>query len=93
MSESLKTQTVNGLKRSAIERFSAQGVQFVIQIILARLLLLSDYGIIAMLTIFIAISQTFVDSGFSNALIRKLDRNEEDTTTVFLFNIGVGFIF
>jgi len=93
MSDSLKTKTVNGLKWSAIERFSAQGVQFVIQIILARLLLPSDYGIIAMLTIFIAISQTFVDSGFSNALIRKLDRNEEDTTTVFLFNIGVGFIF
>jgi len=93
MSESLKTKTVNGLKWSAIERFSAQGVQFVIQIILARLLLPSDYGIIAMLTIFIAISQTFVDSGFSNALIRKLDRNEDDNTTAFLFNIGVGFIF
>jgi len=93
MPESLKTKTVNGLKWSAIERFSAQGVQFVIQIILARLLLPSDYGIIAMLAIFIAISQTFVDSGFSNALIRKSDRNEDDNTTAFLFNIGVGIIF
>ena len=93
MSESLKTKTVNGLKWSAIDRFSAQGVQFVIQIFLARLLLPSDYGVIAMLAIFIAISQTFVDSGFSNALIRKLDRNEDDFTTAFIFNIGVGLFF
>lgn len=93
MSKSLKRKAVNGMKWSAIERFSAQGVQFVIQIVLARLLLPSDYGIIAMLTIFIAISQTFVNSGFSNALIRKLDRDENDYTTTFLFNIGVGVIF
>ncbi len=93
MSESLKQKAVNGMKWSAIERFSAQGVQFIIQIILARLLLPSDYGIIAMLTIFIGISQTFVNSGFSNALIRKLDRDENDYTTTFLFNIAVGVIF
>ena len=93
MPESLKTKTVNGLKWSAIERFSTQGVQFVIQIFLARLLLPSDYGVIAMLAIFIAISQSFVDSGFSNALIRKLDRDEDDFTTAFLFNIGVGLFF
>ncbi|MFA7116542.1 MAG: lipopolysaccharide biosynthesis protein [Bacteroidales bacterium] len=93
MSKSLKKETINGLKWSAIERFSAQGVQFIIQIILARILFPSDYGIIAMLAIFIAISQTFVDSGFSNALIRKLDRNEDDNTTAFLFNIVVGLIF
>lgn len=93
MSESLKRKAFNGMKWSAIERFSAQGVQFVIQIVLARLLLPSDYGIIAMLTIFIAISQTFVNSGFSNALIRKLDRDENDYTTTFLFNIGIGVFF
>ena len=93
MAESLKNQTISGLKWSAIDRFSAQGVQFVIQIILARLLLPSDYGIIAMLAIFIAISQTFVDSGFSVALIRKLDRDKDDYTTVFLFNIGIGLFF
>jgi len=93
MQNSLKNKAVNGMKWSAIERFSAQGVQFIIQIVLARLLLPSDYGIIAMLTIFIGISQTFVNSGFSNALIRKLDRDENDYTTTFLFNIGVGVIF
>jgi len=93
MSESLKTKTINGMKWSAVERFSAQGIQFIIQIFLARLLLPNDYGIIAMLTIFIAISQTFVNSGFSNALIRKTDITENDYTTAFLFNIGVGILF
>ncbi|MFA6676862.1 MAG: lipopolysaccharide biosynthesis protein [Bacteroidales bacterium] len=93
MAESLKGKTINGMKWSAIERFSSQGIQFVIQIFLARLLLPSDYGVIAMLTIFIAITQSFIDSGFLNALIRKLDRNEDDYTTTFIFNILVGIAF
>lgn len=72
---------------SAVERFSTQGIQFLFGILLARLLTPNDYGMIAMLTIFIAVSQTFIDSGFGNALIRKLDRTEADKATVFFFNI------
>lgn len=72
---------------SAVERFSTQGVQFLFGILLARLLTPNDYGMIAMLTVFIAVSQTFIDSGFGNALIRKLDRTEADKATVFFFNI------
>jgi O-antigen/teichoic acid export membrane protein len=60
---------------------------------MARLLEPSDYGIIGMLAIFLAISQAFIDSGFSNALIRKQDRTEADFSTVFYFNIAVGFFF
>ena len=74
---------------SAIERFSLQGVQFIIQIILARLLLPSDYGMIGMLAIFLQVAQVFIDSGFTNALIQKKDRTEEDFATVFYFNILV----
>ncbi len=73
MSESLKSKTVSGVLWSAIERFSLQGVQFIINILMARLLLPSDYGMIGMLAIFIAIAQTLIDSGFSNALIQKKD--------------------
>lgn len=91
MSE-LKKKTINGVLWSSIERFSVQGVQFCFGIVMARLLSPSDYGIIAMLTIFMALSQTFIDSGFSNALIRKQDRNEKDYATAFYFNIGVGLI-
>lgn len=64
MSESLKHQAVKGMVWSAVERFSVQGVQFILGIIIARLVSPSEYGLIAMLGIFLAIAQTFIDSGF-----------------------------
>ena len=73
-----------------IDRFSSQIVAFLIGVILARLLTPNDYGIIGMTTIFIAISNVFIDSGFANGLIRKLDRTESDLSTAFIFNIAVG---
>lgn len=80
------------MKWSAIERFSLQGIQFLLGLILARLLTPEDYGIVGMIAIFIAIAQTFVDSGFSNALIRKNNRSQEDCSTVFYFNIVVAVL-
>lgn len=91
--ESLKQKTKSGLLWSSIERFSNQGVQFLFSIILARLLAPSDYGIVAMVVIFFAIAQTFVNSGFSNAIVRKKNRTEADLSTCFYFNILVGFGF
>lgn len=90
MSESLKNKTVRGTLWSSLERFSVQGIQFVVMIIMARILTPSDYGLVGMLAIFIAVSQSLIDSGFSQALIRKQDRTEIDNSTVFYFNIGVG---
>ena len=78
---------------SSIDRFTTQGIQFVFSILIARLLLPSDYGVVAMLGIFLAVSQTFVDSGFGMALIRKIDRTDTDFSTVFYFNIAVGLFF
>lgn len=75
---------------SGIERFSTQGVSFVFTIFLTRLLTPSDYGVIAMLSIFLAVGQTFIDSGFANALIRKVNCTERDYSTAFYFNVGVG---
>lgn len=92
MSVSLRQKTVSGVLWSSVERFSVQGVQFLIMIIMARILLPSDYGMIGMLAIFIAISQSLIDSGFSNALIRKTDRSDVDYSTVFYFNIGIGLL-
>lgn len=92
MNESIKSQSLSGIKWSAIERFGVQGIQFIISLILARILSPSDYGIIGMLTIFMAISQTIIDSGFSKALIQKQDRTETDFSTAFYFNIAVGLI-
>ena len=64
-----------------------------IGIILARLLVPKDFGLMGMLAIFIAISQSFIDSGFSQALIRKQNCRQVDFNTVFYFNLLVGIVF
>lgn len=90
MAESLKQKTFKGTIWSAVEQFSVQGIQFGVMIFMARLLMPSDYGIVGMIAIFIAVCNSFINSGFSNALIRKQDRTPIDESTVFYFNIVVG---
>lgn len=90
--DSIKEQTVSGLKWNAIGHFASQGVHFVLGLLIARILLPADYGVVGMLAIFLSISQVFVDSGFSNALIRKIDRTDIDCSTAFYFNIVVGLV-
>ena len=88
----IKKDILKGVKWTAFERISMQGMQFLIGIILARLLDPSDFGIIGMMIMFITLSNTFVDGGFSNALIRKIDCDEKDYSTAFYFNIVVGIV-
>lgn len=88
----LKDKAISGVKWNAIGRFSTQGVNFIIGLILARLLTPSDYGVVGMVGIFFAIAQTFIDSGFGSALIRKNDCTDTDYSTAFYFNIIVGLI-
>lgn len=87
--KSLTSATIKGFGWSAIEKFSIQGLTFLLQIILARLLDPSDYGIIGMLAIFMQIGQVFVDTGFANALIQKKQCQQSDYSTVFIYNLGV----
>ncbi|WP_166427898.1 lipopolysaccharide biosynthesis protein [Chryseobacterium lacus] len=74
---------------SAIERFGVQFFQISINIILARLLTPTDFGIVGMLGIFISLSQSFAQSGMAYGLIQKKNRNEIDYSTVFVFNLVV----
>jgi len=90
--ESLKNKTVKGVVWSSVERFSVQGVQFLVMLVIARLLDPSDFGLVGMLAIFLAVAQSLIDSGFSQALIRKQDRTEVDNSTVFYFNIVVSAV-
>lgn len=92
MSESIKQKSLVGVGWSAIERFSVQGVNFLIQLVLARLLTPTDYGVVGMLAIFMQVAQTFIDSGFANALIQKKDCTQKDYSTVFYFNLGISSI-
>ena len=90
--ESLKNKTVKGVVWSSVERFSVQGVQFLVMLVIARLLDPKDFGLVGMLAIFLAVAQSLIDSGFSQALIRKQDRTEVDNSTVFYFNIVVSAV-
>lgn len=92
MRKGLRREAVHGVLWSAIERFSVQIIQLIVNIILARLLLPSDFGMVAMLTIFIQVSQLLIDGGFSNALIQKNDRTEVDFSTVFYFNTFISVL-
>jgi O-antigen/teichoic acid export membrane protein len=86
---SLKTKAIKGIAWSAVERLSSQAGQFVIGIVLARILMPEDFGLIGMLSIFIAISQSLIDSGMGSGLIQKKDRTDIDFSTVFVFNFFV----
>lgn len=92
MSENFNNIAAKGIGWSAIERFSVQGVTFVVQIVLARLLTPEAFGIVGMLTIFLQVAQVFIDSGFANALIKKQDCTDTDYSTVFFYNLGVSII-
>jgi len=92
VADSLKSKTLHALFWSFLERFGQQGIQFVISIILARLLLPEEFGLIAMLMIFMAIAQSFINSGFGQALIQKQDATHIDECSIFYFNILVGFL-
>lgn len=87
---SLKKQAISGAFWSFAERFGQQGIQFVVSIVLARLLAPKDFGVLGMLTIFIALAQSVIDSGFGQALIQKQDADRTDESTVFWFNLASG---
>ena len=72
---------------------AGQGITFIVGIILARLLSPREFGLIGMITVFIAVSESFINSGFSSALIRKKNCTDKDFSTVFYFNLVVGILF
>lgn len=86
---SMKKKTIGGLFWSFGDLIGNQGIQFVIQIILARLLLPEHFGLIGMILVFIALSNSLVDSGFTQALIRERNTSQADYSTVFYFNLFV----
>jgi len=89
MTERLANKTIIGIFWSFTDRFAHQIIGFVVLVILARLLLPAEFGLMAMLTIFIAVSQVLIASGFGEALIQKTDATHIDECSVFYFNIGV----
>jgi O-antigen/teichoic acid export membrane protein len=91
-SSNLKGAAAKGLFWSAMDRFGGQGIQFVFGILITRILLPADYGLVGMILIFWAVGQTLVDSGFGSALIWKKNPTPADYSTVFYFNVGISLI-
>lgn len=92
MSESLRQKTKRGLYWKFAEQFSNYGIQFVIGIILARLLSPEDYGLTALPAVFISVAGIFVSAGFHLALVRKPELTEKDLSTAFYYSGVVGFV-
>lgn len=92
MPESLKHKTIRGVGWSFIDNMTSSGIAFLVGLVLARLLTPAEYGVMAIIAIFIAISTSIIDSGFSNALIRKVNIKQIDYNTVFYFNLIVSIV-
>lgn len=84
---SLKKQALSGVFWSTIQQFSSQGIGFIVSVILARLLVPAEFGLIAMLGIFIGIGTALINGGLTMSLIRSQDLDDEDYSTVFFFNL------
>ncbi len=85
-------KVVSSILWKLFERIGTQLVQFCLQLILARLLLPEDYGIISLTTVFIAIATTFVEGGFNLALLQKKDSDKEDFSSVFTISLCIALI-
>jgi teichuronic acid exporter len=90
MGESLKSKTLHALSWSFVEAIALQSMRFIVGVILARLLFPAQFGLIAMLYVFIAVANTFIESGFGSALIQKRNTTQIDICSIFYFNIVVG---
>ncbi len=93
MKANLKQQTVQGVFWSLSEKFALYGIGLITGIILARLLLPEDYGLIGMTVIFFSIADAFVNGGFGAAYIQKKEVSEIDANTVFYSNLSVSVVF
>src|SRR3990172_5149086 len=92
MEDSLQHKTGRALLWSFLDAVTQRGVQFVIGIVLARLLFPEQFGLIGMLAIFMAVIRTFLDSGFGAAMIQKREVTQTDICSIFYFNIFVGLV-
>lgn len=88
----LKQKATTGVVWTAVQKYTMMFINFVSDIILARLLTPYDFGCIGMLAIFMVLSETLIDGGFGSALIQKKQPSQEDYSTVFFWNIGISIL-
>ncbi|GAB2989157.1 lipopolysaccharide biosynthesis protein [Cyclobacterium sediminis] len=89
---SLKKQTLSGILWTFTETFVLRGLSFIASVILARLLGPTEFGLVGMISVFIALGNSLVDSGLSASLIRTKNADESDYATVFYLNLALSVI-
>lgn len=92
MDKITKSKILGSLFWKLMERGGTQGILFIVQVVLARLLLPEDFGAIAVISVFISLGQVFVQSGFNTALIQNKDVNEVDFSSVFYLSLAAAFL-
>ena len=88
----LKEQAINGVLWNGIGRFTSYGIEFIVGIVLARLLSPKEFGLIGTIMVLVSLSDVFINSGFSHAIIRKQNCTQKDYSTVFIFNLVIGVL-
>lgn len=91
MTDSLRSKSLRAVSWTLLEAVGLRGTQFIVTVVLARLLMPEEIGLIAILAVFMAVAQSLLDSGFGAALIQKRDATAVDQSSIFYFNILVGF--
>ena len=92
MAKNLRQKAASSMIWTALQKYSTMFVHFISGIILARLLTPHDYGCIGLLSIFIVLSESFIDGGFGSALIQKKKPTQEDYSTIFFWNLGMAVL-
>ncbi len=92
MDKTLERKAARGTVWATIDRFTVLGVSFVVNLIMARILSIDDYGLVGAITIFTNVSSVLVDGGFGNALIQKKSPTRDDYSTIFCWNLGLAIV-
>ena len=85
--------TTSGLVWKTMEQYGVMGIQFILQLILARILEPEVYGVVAIVAIFIGFSNVFIQKGFSSALVQRKEITKEDISSVFYVSLGIAAFF
>lgn len=89
---SLKKKAISGMLWTFAQQFSVQGISFIVSIILARLLLPAEFGLIAMISVFVGLGNALISGGMTQSLVRTEKLDDDDFSTVFYFNLGVSIL-
>lgn len=92
MAKGLERSVASGVAWSFSEKFLTMAIQMVVSIVVARELMPEDFGVMAIMTFFTSVALTIVDSGFSQALIRKSQPSDEDYSSVLSFNVVTSLV-